>query len=275
VCGRVSLNLDVAAKVQDHNTPWYKMSVRCVRQTQNEQVRHGTYTSGTIKEQHYHKQRGILVRQREQRPRIMRRRAEQLVRANRNSPRLARLREQMLLKIEAREARRAVYLAKYEREKVQVRAQGGCVDGVTLRVFRNKSEHVMRNAPEPRERLRRTTRAGQCVFLPPCAEFAEWCAATEGECCNFRAPSPFPQSTAGTTSLQRLVDADEQRQAAAEQQEVETAEQQQQHAEAEAPAEAATEARAAGDAVEAAAAPRRSNRVAAAAPTRRSKRSKK
>ena len=50
----------------------------------------------------------------------------------------------------------------------------------------------------------------------------------DGDCCNFRAPFPFPQSTAGTTSLQRLVDADaadEQRQAAAEQQEVETAEQ--------------------------------------------------
>jgi hypothetical protein len=142
---------------------------------------------------------------------------------------------------------------------------------VTLRVFHNKSEHVMRNAPEPSERLRRTTRAGQCVFL-------QWCAATDGDCCNFRAPVPAPQSTAGTTSLQRLVDADaadEQRQAAAEQQEVETAEQQQQQAEARAPAEAATEVRAAADAVEAAAAPRRSNRVAAAAPTRQSKRSKK
>ena len=97
-----------------------------------DEVRHETYTSGTIKEQHYHKQRGILVRQCEQRPRIMRWRAEQLVRANPDNPRLARLREQMLLKIEAREARRAVYLAKYEREKAHVRAQGGCVDGVTL-----------------------------------------------------------------------------------------------------------------------------------------------
>jgi hypothetical protein len=121
------------------------------------------------------------------------------------------------------------------------------------------------------------TRAGQCVFLSLCAEFAEWCAATEGNCCTFRAPFPFPQSTAGTTSLQRLVDADgadEQRQAAAEQQ-VETAEQQQQQVEVEAPAEAATGARAAPDAVEAATAPQGSNRVAAAATTRGSKRSKK
>ena len=123
---------------------------------------------------------------------------------NPNSERVGRLVKQMLTKIKMREATRAQYLVKYEREKAIVRAAGGCVGGVTLRAFRNTGEHALQVAPQPSERLKPTTRDGQLVFLPPSAEFADWCSATEGGCCDWSPPFPFPRSNRGMAAVQRL-----------------------------------------------------------------------
>jgi hypothetical protein len=193
-------------KVQHYWTPWYRMSVRAARATWNDQVRHSTHTSGSVKKQHYHNDKGVLVREREARPRLQRWRAAQMAERNPNNARLQRFRAWQIAKIKKRETRRATsYRPKFEKEKELARA--GLTEQLTLPRFKNTSHSVPLAAPHPSRELKMVYKAGRLVFLPPSAD-APW-GPQAGSYSRWRPPFPFPWSQAAAEAVDRLAQASE------------------------------------------------------------------